>query len=363
MKFNRDQLIVIIAGLIIGIICSLLVLAGNPTNMGACIACFIRDISGALGLHSATPVQYMRPEIIGIVLGGMAVALYRKEISPEVGSSPMQRFVLAICTMIGCMMFLGCPLRAVLGLAGGNLNALVGILGFATGIFTGVFFIKRGYSLKRTNLTSSSDAYVFPLLIIALLGLLLFAPTLLKSTLPGKGPGATHAPIYISLTAGLIIGGICQYSRFCMISSFRDIFLFKSLRPILPLVALLLGTFICNLILTSLSNNTYFKLGFENQPLSHTHTLWNFLGLYLAGFSGALLGGCPLRQLTLAAQGNIDSVITIIGLLVGAAICHNFSWVASPAGPSSGGKTALIGALFITLLIALLNTFNRKHSN
>lgn len=363
MKLNRDQLFVITSGLVIGIICSLLVLAGNPANMGACIACFIRDISGALGLHAATPVQYMRPEILGIVLGSMGMALYRKEISAEVGSSPMQRFVLAICTMIGCMMFLGCPLRAILGLAGGNLNALIGVIGFAVGIFTGVFFIKRGYTLKRTVTTSASEAYIFPLFVVIMLCVLLIAPTTLKFTLPGKGPGAIHAPVLISLAGGLIIGSICQYSRFCMIGSFRDSFLFKSIRPIFALVALLLGTLICNLILTSLTDGTYFKLGFENQPLSHTHFVWNFLGMYLAGFSGALLGGCPLRQLTLAGQGNIDSVVTIIGLLVGAAICHNFAWVASPAGPSNGGKIAVICALFVTLLIASSNTFNRKQSN
>ena len=36
--------------------------------MGMCIACFIRDIAGALGLHRAAVAQYIRPEIIGIVL-------------------------------------------------------------------------------------------------------------------------------------------------------------------------------------------------------------------------------------------------------------------------------------------------------
>jgi len=38
---------------------------GNPGNMGICVACFERDIAGAVGLHRAAVVQYMRPEIIG----------------------------------------------------------------------------------------------------------------------------------------------------------------------------------------------------------------------------------------------------------------------------------------------------------
>ena len=61
------------AGLIIGIIAAVLVLLGNPKNMGFCIACFIRDTAGAVGLHQAAAVQYIRPEIIGLVLGAFVM--------------------------------------------------------------------------------------------------------------------------------------------------------------------------------------------------------------------------------------------------------------------------------------------------
>ncbi|NLB32665.1 MAG: YedE-related selenium metabolism membrane protein, partial [Tissierellia bacterium] len=40
---------IIIAGGLVGIISVLLVYFGNPANMGFCIACFIRDISGGIG--------------------------------------------------------------------------------------------------------------------------------------------------------------------------------------------------------------------------------------------------------------------------------------------------------------------------
>ena len=58
-----------IAGVIMGLVAATLAYFGNPANMAICIACFVRDTAGALGLHSAEPVQYARPEIIGIVLG------------------------------------------------------------------------------------------------------------------------------------------------------------------------------------------------------------------------------------------------------------------------------------------------------
>ena len=41
---------VLLAGGIIGILASLLQYLGNPGNMGICVACFERDIAGALGL-------------------------------------------------------------------------------------------------------------------------------------------------------------------------------------------------------------------------------------------------------------------------------------------------------------------------
>ena len=58
-------------GGLIGILAALLQKLGNPGNMGICVACFERDIAGALGLHRAAVVQYMRPEIIGFVIGSM----------------------------------------------------------------------------------------------------------------------------------------------------------------------------------------------------------------------------------------------------------------------------------------------------
>jgi len=57
---KKETPIIIGAGVIIGIIAVALVYFGNPANMGFCIACFLRDTSGALGFHSAAAVQYIR---------------------------------------------------------------------------------------------------------------------------------------------------------------------------------------------------------------------------------------------------------------------------------------------------------------
>ena len=77
-------------------------------------------------------------------------------------------------------------------------------------------------------------------------------------------------------------------------------------------------------------------------PVAHTDAVWNFLGMVLAGFGCVLLGGCPLRQLILAGEGNTDSAVTVLGLMVGAAFCHNFGLASSADGPSANGKIAVI---------------------
>ena len=100
-----------------GLAALILTALGNPTNMGFCIACFLRDISGAVGLHSAAKVQYVRPEIIGLVLGAFIMSVAKQGVQ---GASPLfarDRFVLGALVVIGALAFLGCPLRMVLRLA------------------------------------------------------------------------------------------------------------------------------------------------------------------------------------------------------------------------------------------------------
>jgi len=46
------------------------------------MVCFSRDIAGALGLHNASSVQYIRPEIIGGLLGAFIAALAFREFKP-----------------------------------------------------------------------------------------------------------------------------------------------------------------------------------------------------------------------------------------------------------------------------------------
>ncbi len=206
MDTKKEQITIAIGGALLGMIAVALSYFGNPANMGFCIACFIRDSAGALGLHRAAAVEYLRPEIIGVVLGAFLISIGRKEFSAKGGSSPLTRFIMGFFVMIGCLMFLGCPFRMLLRLAGGDFNALFGLAGFACGIGCGVFFLTRGYSLKRTYRQSTSEGIIFPVLQVVFLILLVGFPALLLFTEAGGGPGALHAPIILSLEFGIAAG-------------------------------------------------------------------------------------------------------------------------------------------------------------
>lgn len=354
MNLAREKMTIIVIGLIIGIIAGTLVIAGNPANMGFCIACFIRDTVGGLGLHRAAPVQYIRPEIIGLLLGAFLLSLFRGEHAARGGSSPITRFILGFFVMIGCLMFLGCPFRMILRLAGGDWNAIFGLLGFASGIGVGVFFLNRGYTLKRTYTLTKLEGFVMPAVQLVILGLLLAAPAFIYFT--EAGPGAKHAPVLISLCAGLIVGALAQYSRFCMVGGIRDFILFRETKLLLGFVAVLVAAFIVNV---SVGN---FHPGFTGQPIAHADGLWNFLGMVLAGFGCVLLGGCPLRQIILTGEGNTDSAVTFLGLAAGAAFAHNFALAASGNGPTMNGKIGVISGLIVVTIIAIVNTYQQRRA-
>lgn len=345
MKEKRN---IIIGGAIIGILAVISVFCGNPKNMGICVACFLRDISGALGLHKAEVVQYVRPEIIGMILGALIIAVYKKEFSSRGGSSPFIRFCLGFMIMIGALMFLGCPTRMVLRLAGGDFNAVFGILGFATGIVIGIVFLNKGFSLKRNYKQTKMEGYIFPIVNVVLFIMLITSSSLLLFS--SEGPGSQHAPAFIALGIGLAVGVICQRTRLCMVGGIRDLILFKDSYLILGFIAMLVAALIGNVALG------FFNPGFVDQPIAHNDGLWNFLGMVVVGWGSILLGGCPMRQLILAGEGNVDSVVTILGLIAGGAFAHNFKLASSAEGPTPNGQIAVIICFVVLLLISYFSS-------
>jgi len=338
--------LIILAGLVLGIFAALLVRWDNPPNMGICVACFMRDTVGALGLHKAGTLQYIRPEIIGLVLGSFVAAYVFGEFRARGGSSPLVRFLLGALVMVGALVFLGCPIRATLRLAGGDLNGITGLGGVAVGALAGILFLKRGYNLGRATKMPTAQGWIVPSVAIVLLLFVIVTPWFILSSI--KGPGSMHAAIGISVGIGLLVGVLAQRTRMCFVGAWRDLFLLRDGYLMSAVVATLLGALVLNLALGQ------FDLGFKGQPISHTSHLWNFLGMALVGLGATFLGGCPLRQLILSGEGDSDAAMTVLGLFTGAAFAHNFGLASSAAGPSDAGKWAVMLGLAITICFGVL---------
>ena len=354
---------VLVAGVAVGAAALLLTALGNPANMGFCIACFLRDIAGSLKLHTAEPVQYFRPEIVGLVLGSTVMALAAGEFRPRAGSSPATRFLLGVFVMIGALVFLGCPLRMVLRMGGGDLNAFVGLAGFFLGILFGVFFLRRGFSLRRSYAVGKNEGFALPGALAVLLILVLAVPAIFAFS--ESGPGSKHVPVVVSLLAALVVGALAQKSRLCMAGGMRDAVMFRDFSLLAGFGAIFVTVLVGNLLLGNFKGFSAYL-----QPIAHASQLWNLLGMALVGWGSVLLGGCPLRQLILAGEGNGDSAVTVLGMLTGAALAHNFKLAGSAASVTDGvysaggvgvnGKVAVLLGFAVLLLISLTNLTLRK---
>ena len=235
--------------------------------------------------------------------------------------------------------------------------------GFAGGVATGSFFLKKGFSLGRAYEAKPLSGAVLPVLLAALLVIGTATGVYAMST---EGPGSKHAPVILSLVAALIIGALAQKSRMCFAGSIRDVILMKNF----DLLSIIAALFAVMAVYNLAAGN--FHLGFSVQPIAHSQHLWNILGMYVVGFAAVLAGGCPLRQLILAGQGSSDSAVTFLGMLLGAAAAHNFGLAgaaakaateteaAVPGGPSAAGKIAVIVCIVVLFVIAGTNLRRKK---
>lgn len=342
----------IISGAVLGIVAAFLAYAGNPANMGICAACFLRDTSGALGFHSVQTLQYLRPELIGLVLGGFLASLFwTKEFAPKNSTATFSSFFLGVFAMIGALVFLGCPWRAFLRLGGGDMTAIAGFLGLAAGVGIGLFFKKNGYKVDESVSISKNIGFLPVIFSVLLLLALVFGLKIgengaLFSSV--KGPAAQHAALFISLIGGLVVGVFMQKSKFCSVGAFARAYK-GDFSMFWGVVAIIAFATIANLALGQ------YKFGFEAQPIAHNDFVWNFLGMVLAGLCFSLSEGCPGKHLVQMGTGNLHSGIFVIGMMAGAGFAHNFLLASSPAGITPYAPWAVGLGFVFAVYVGVLN--------
>lgn len=356
---------IIVVGLVLGGLAVTLQKLGNPPNMGVCVACFTRDVAGALGLHHAAKFQYLRPEIPALLLGSFLAALAFREYRPRAGSAPVLRFVLGIFAAVGALVFLGCPWRVLLRLSGGDWNAVAGVIGLTAGIAVGVGFLRWGFSLGRSHPARGALGLGMPLIAAVLLVLAIFYPqgsaavgspggaatALFKST---AGPGAQHAAVGISIGIGLLFGFLAQRTRFCTVGGIRDFVLMRDTHLLSGIAAFVVAALLMNLVYGQFHPGFTLGTGPDGkiipQPAAHPTQWLNFAGMVLAGLAFTLAGGCPGRQLFLAGEGDGDAGVFVLGMLTGAALAHNVGTV----GDAPLAKYAVAVGLIVVVLIGFL---------
>jgi YedE family putative selenium metabolism protein len=345
----------VITGAVIGISGVMLSFLGNPPNTGFCVSCFMENIAGSIGLHGNIRMQYLRPEILGFVIGSFLMAVYKKEFRAVGGSSPLLRYLVGILLIIGCAVFIGCPIKMMFRIAAGDLTALIGIGGLAAGVYIGMKFLENGFSLGRPNQLPAANAFLMPVVMALLLAALLWKPVFIS--LSTKGAGAQYAPIYLSLLAGLGIGALAQRTGFCITGGISRLFLWGpreiTVCPKSTGLLIGMGTFFLFALVASLLTGQ-FSLGWHGQPSSNESHFWNFLGMLIVGFGSVLIKGCPFRQLITAGQGDTDAGAAVLGMLTGAALVQNWGLGGNALGTPYEGKVAVLFGLCALFIIGLL---------
>ena len=341
MMRSKELWIVVAAGAILGGLGVLLAAWGNPENSGICVSCFIENSAGALGLHDNPNMQYLRPELIGFVLGSTASALSFREFGSRGGSSPLSRFFMGMFIIFGCAVFIGCPIKLFLRLTAGDLTAVAGVIGLLAGVWIGLKGLGKGVELATPKAGMSDSGHLIPVLFILLLIIFMVRPGFLLFS--SKGSAAQHAPWALALTAGVVLGALAQRSRFCITGSIRDTLLMGF--RISAVWGLL--SFLGSALAFSVIANR-FHPGLYGQPGAHQDYLWSFLGMGLVGWISVIIGGCPFRQLIKAGEGDADAGLVVVGMFLGGALAQSWGIASTSAGVSLYGKSAiLLGFIFV----------------
>ncbi|MBI5441508.1 MAG: YedE-related selenium metabolism membrane protein [Deltaproteobacteria bacterium] len=334
------------AGLLLGALGVLLSLWGNPENSGICVSCFLENAAGALGLHGNERMQYLRPELIGFVLGSAMTAVGFREFRSRGGSAPVLRLFSGVFLIVGCSVFIGCPIKLFLRLTAGDLTAAAGVAGLVAGVWLGLKGFANGVELADGPRERGGSGLWVPALFLLLGVFSVVRPAFLLSS--EQGSAGQHAGWSLSLGSGLVLGAVAQRSRFCITGSIRDTLLMGG-RSYLFFGGVAF-------LATSLGFNVgsgRFHPGLYGQPGAHTEHLWSFLGMVLVGWTSVLIGGCPFRQLVKAGEGDADAGLVVVGMLLGGALAQSWGIAATAAGVSLVGKVAVLLGFAFILLISL----------
>jgi YedE family putative selenium metabolism protein len=321
-----------------------LAVLGNPAASGLCASCFLVNVAGALGLHGKASQSYLRPELLGILLGAFFAAYPNGEFRVRGGASPALHAIGGAFLILGCEVFIGCPIKALLRTSTGGAAGAAGLIGLATGAVFAAVFLRDGFALGEKRDLPEEAGLLLPAAALLLLAAASFGSELFASA--GGSLGARHAPFAASAAAGLFFGAAGQRSRFCVTGGVGTAFLARDFREAAGPVAFLATALAFNVLTGGFSPTLMLE------PGSHTDLAWAFLAMAMVGFGAVLLSGCPFRQLVRAASGDLDAAACVAGMFAGASLSVVSGAGSSPAGVTPAGKFAVLCGWILFLAAA-----------
>jgi len=234
---------------------------------------------------------FLKPGILGFLLGAMSSALVRGEFRVRRGAAPLLRFLLGALTSLALLAAGGCPAGQLFRLSRGDLGAPAALAGLALGARLGVELLRLGMGLGAPRRAPGWAGIVGVFLLAAL-----------SSPFLWKQPAAWPAVI-----SGAAVGALAQGSRFCAVAPFRDLFLLKDAGLFPGLLGFLLGSLAASLLSGSFSLSV---------PYQWPRYLLQAGAMALGGACLVVVDGCPLRQAAAAAQGDLDGAAFFLGLLL-----------------------------------------------
>ena len=103
----------------------------------------------------------------------------------------MLRFFVGILLIIGCAIFIGCPVKLFLRITAGDLSAVTGLIGLIAGVYVGLEFIENGFRLGEASDAPKTNGLIIPVFMIFLLVLAILKPSFIAQSDKGSA-GLRH---------------------------------------------------------------------------------------------------------------------------------------------------------------------------
>jgi len=282
----------------------------------------VYDSMGLLGLENVTPIgdSFYGMLNILIILGALAGALLAKEFAlriPPVGEL-IKGFIGGGLMAIGAKMGIGCTIggffSGIPALSGGAILLTVGLfLGTIVALkylmweMEALPGISTGKS--KTLLAASKDGGSWQKWLGLVVTILVFVMAYFYSK--------TNMTMTWFVIIGLLLGMICQRSRFCIVASFRDPFMTgKSSSTVGIITGILVGLIGFTLI-------KMFGIGAGDLPQRYREMTWVFphfwlrapIGGFVFGLGMTIAGGCAVGTLWRVGEGQVKLWAAAVGFL------------------------------------------------